>query len=60
MSDAVVPKPFDELLPSIYSALASIDFDELDADGLVVFMEECSEIERLLGALRVKLTASDG
>lgn len=55
---AGVDGPLGELLSLVRSVAGGIDVDGLDVPEAVRVVEECAEAERLLGALRVVVTAT--
>jgi hypothetical protein len=58
MFDTGVDGPLGEVLASIRSVMAGIEFDSLDAQDAAQLVEECAEAERLLAALRVLAASS--
>jgi hypothetical protein len=58
MFDAGVESPLGELLASVRSVVAGVEVDELEAHEAARIVEECAEVERLLGALRVVAAAT--
>lgn len=58
MVDAGVESPLGELLPWVRSVVGGVDVDALEVPEAARLVEECAEAERLLGALRVVVTAT--
>src|SRR5690348_13400356 len=58
MFDAGVESPLDEVVALIRRAAGEVDVEGLDVTLAARLVEQCAEAERLLGALRVILTAT--
>jgi hypothetical protein len=58
MFDAGVGSLLGELLPLVCSVAGGVDVDGLEVPEAVRLVEECAEAERVLGALRVVVTAT--